>query len=181
VVGDQRKRSAIFFDRDGIVNKVVLVNGRPFPPRNLGELEYLNGIHDLIEKAKTLNYLTFVVTNQPDIARRKTESGVIEEIHEAIQHKLKFNEIRVCPHDDIDQCSCRKPLPGMLLALALKYNVDLEQSFMIGDRWKDIEAGHRASCRTVWLKNTYNEEWLGVKPDYSVEDLNECLNIINRF
>ena len=120
-------------------------------------------------------YLVFVVTNQPDIAREKLPLTELVAMNREVRARLKVDDLRVCPHDDDDQCECRKPLPGMLHVLARRWGVDLSESFMVGDTWRDVEAGRAAGCRTILLRRSYNE---GVGADHVVETLDEVVEVI---
>ncbi len=123
------------------------------------------------------NYLLIVITNQPDVTRGKTKKKSIEKINEYLLSKLPIDLIKTCYHDDKDNCNCRKPKPGAILEAASKYKINLFQSYMIGDRWKDIEAGKLAECKTILINNEYNEINIS-KPDYIVKTLMEAKNII---
>ena len=108
---------------------------------------------------------------------RLQQKEVVEEIHEKMIRSLKVHEIKICYHREQDHCFCRKPSPGMILESAQKWSIDLDASFMIGDRWRDIEAGKAAGCRTIWIRSSYTER--AVKdPDLIVNSLLEASNII---
>jgi D-glycero-D-manno-heptose 1,7-bisphosphate phosphatase len=149
---------AVFFDRDGVLNKVILKNNKPFPPANVNELKIFPDANYGLTQLADQGYFLFGVTNQPDVARGTTTRAIVDEINQSILEQLPLKDIRVCFHDDIDNCVCRKPKPGLLLQLAKEFDIDLTQSFMIGDRWKDIEAGKAAGCKTIWLKTDYDEK-----------------------
>ena len=100
----------------------------------------------------------FVVTNQPDVARGDTTVSEVESIHDFLLQQLPLDGIRVCYHDNQDGCACRKPLPGMLYDISKEFNIDLSNSYMIGDRWKDIDAGYAAGCKTIWIDYQYQEK-----------------------
>jgi len=112
-----------------------------------------------------------VVTNQPDIARGTQDRAVADAIHHALRETLPLDDFFVCPHDDADQCDCRKPLPGLLLRATEKYDIDLPQSFMVGDRWRDVDAGASAGCATVWIDYGYREKRPAAKPSIEVESV----------
>ena len=150
-------RRAVFLDRDGILNAAVVRDGRPYPPASLAEMTLLPGVEEACARLKKSGFLLIVVTNQPDIARGKAAIGEIEAINAALQARLGLDEVCVCPHDDADNCACRKPKPGLLLDAAKRWKIDLAKSFMIGDRWRDIEAGQAAGCRTVFVDYGYAE------------------------
>ena len=109
---------------------------------------------EALEALREAGFRLIVVTNQPDVARGTQKREVVEAIHSELMEALPLDEIRVCFHDDADQCHCRKPAAGLLFDAS----VDLAMSFMVGDRWKDIEAGKLAGCRTVFIDYGYGEK-----------------------
>jgi transaldolase len=155
-------RRAVFLDRDGVLNAAVVRDGRPYPPESVAEMSLLPGVEEACSRLKQAGFLLIVVTNQPDIARGKAGSGAVDAINDALQARLKLDEVCVCPHDDADGCHCRKPKPGLILDAARRWRIDLSRSFMIGDRWRDVEAGRAAGCRTVFLEHGYAER----SPDF---------------
>ncbi len=98
-----------------------------------------------------------VVTNQPDVARGLQRAEVVHEINRELRRRVEVAAVYVCFHDDSDGCDCRKPAPGLLLHAASDLGLDLTRSFMVGDRWRDVEAGRRAGCRTVYIDRRYSE------------------------
>jgi D-glycero-D-manno-heptose 1,7-bisphosphate phosphatase len=150
-------RPAVFLDRDGVLNRAHVRNGRPYPPPSASELEVLPGAGQACEDLHAAGFVLIVVTNQPDIARGRQAAADVGAIHDALRRHLCVDAIYVCPHDDADGCACRKPLPGLLLAAAGEHDIDLAASFMVGDRWRDIEAGRRAGCRTILVECGYDE------------------------
>lgn len=151
-------RRAVFLDRDGVLNRAVVVDGKPFPPADSSRVRLVAGAKAGCRKLKQAGFLLIGVTNQPDVARGRTPKETVEEINRRIARELDIDEFRVCYHDDGDACSCRKPEPGMLLEAARSLSIDLASSYMVGDRWKDIEAGNRAGCTTVFIDYHYREE-----------------------
>ena len=174
------KQRAVFLDRDGVLNDSVIKNGKPYPPASITELVISAEVLPALETLKELGYLLIGATNQPDVARGTTEQSAVEAINEKLLQNLPLNEIRVCYHDDKDNCSCRKPSPGLLLAAAKAYGIDLEASFMIGDRWKDIEAGQRAGCKTIFLDRQYQERHSDKAADFSTVSLLEAAQWIKQ-
>ncbi len=168
-------RRAVFLDRDGVINRVIFKGDRPFSPRNFEQLDFLDGVKDVLAELRDNGFLNIVVTNQPDIARGLIRLRVLQEINEAIRRELAVDDIFLCPHDDVDNCCCRKPEPGMLLDAAAKWDIDLTSSFIIGDQWKDIEAGKAAGCTTILLDYPYNRR---VVPDFRVDKLQHAAQII---
>lgn len=168
---------AIFFDRDGVINRSIIKNNKPYPPKNLEELELIDGIHLLMWRLKQKGFLIFVITNQPDVSRGTQTKSMVEALNTNIKKELPINEIFTCYHDDKDNCECRKPKPGFVLQAKDKYDIDLKQSFVIGDRWKDIQAGKSAGCLTIFVDYGYDEE-LKCKPDYKVKNIKEIEGVI---
>ena len=171
-------RRAVFLDRDGVMNRAfVYDDGKSHPPVGPDELEILPGLGEACVALRQAGLLLIVVTNQPDVARGTQRREVVEAIHDALRNEIPVDDIRVCYHDDPDGCCCRKPEPGLLLEAASAWHVDLPTSFMVGDRWKDIEAGHRAGCRTV-LVNGSPSEAERCEPDFHAASLQEAVDWI---
>ena len=169
--------SAIFLDRDGVVNFSIIRDKKPYAPMYLSELEIIPEIKKVIDFFKQRQFKVLVVTNQPDVARGKVTIDEVEKINEFIQSQLSIDEIFTCYHDDQDQCECRKPKPGAFMTLSKKYNIDLTESIMVGDRAKDIEAARNANCPSVFIDYGYSEP-KPVTQNYtinSVEGLLMCL------
>ncbi len=149
---------AVFLDRDGVINRNTIRCGKPYPPYDLNELEILPGVLEGLLLLRKEGFRLIVVTNQPDVARGKQTRAGVEAIHDVLREQLPLDEFLVCYHDDADQCACRKPAPGLLLDAAAKHGLDLAESFMVGDRWKDVDAGKSAGCRTVFIDYGYDEK-----------------------
>jgi len=165
---------AVFLDRDGVLNRALLRDGRPYPPATLEEFEILPGVRAAAERLRRAGFKLIVVTNQPDVARGTQRRDVVEAMHARLAEQLPIDEIRICYHDDVDQCTCRKPCPGLLLA---GDTVELRRSYLIGDRWKDIAAGRAAGCATVLIDRRYAET-CHVEPDIRVGSITEAVDWI---
>jgi D-glycero-D-manno-heptose 1,7-bisphosphate phosphatase len=170
-------RRAVFLDRDGVINRADVRDGKPYPPANLEVMELLPGVPAALQALHAAGWMLIVVTNQPDVARGTTSRAVVEAINEHLDQILPIDEFRTCYHDSGDGCGCRKPLPGALLAAAREHDIDLGRSFMVGDRWRDVEAGQRAGCKTVFIDCGYAEKQ-PESSDYKVHSLQEAANII---
>ncbi|MDB3879120.1 HAD family hydrolase [Amylibacter sp.] len=171
------KNRGIFLDRDGVINQAVVENGRPFPPASLKDMVIIPGVYEALTKLKSENWFLIVVTNQPDVARGLTSKSTVEEINQYLKNYLPIDEILSCFHDNSDQCLCRKPQPGLILQAAKKYGIELASSFMIGDRWRDVQAGQSAGCKTIFIDYEYKEK----RPDtydYKVSSFKEASRII---
>lgn len=172
-------RRAIFLDRDGVLNRAIVVQGRPHPPATLEELELLPGVAEACEELRKAGFLLIVVTNQPDVARGTQRREVVEAINETLLSTVPIDDIRVCYHDDQDHCACRKPLPGLLMEAAREWQIDLSASYMVGDRWKDIESGRNAGCKTILIDCEYRDERPS-SPNHRVRSLAEVPDQILR-
>jgi D-glycero-D-manno-heptose 1,7-bisphosphate phosphatase len=171
------KRAAVFLDRDGVINRPLLIRGRPHPPATLAAFELLPGVPPALEMLKARGYSLIVVTNQPDVARGSGCRATIDRMHDVLSQRLPLDAILTCFHDDADACQCRKPQPGLLLRAAQELDLDLARSFMVGDRWRDIEAGRRAGCGTFFVDRGYDEAAPSAF-DYLVSSLPEAAGII---
>lgn len=161
---------AIFLDRDGVINKANVIEGKPYPPSNLDAVEIIGGVATSLKVLRELGFYLFVVTNQPDVARGITRKSEVEKINQYLLDTLTLDGIYVCYHDDRDACKCKKPEIGFLLDLKEKYNLCLSDSYVIGDRWRDIEMGQKAGCKTVFIDYGYQEK-RPVNPDFVVGSL----------
>jgi D-glycero-D-manno-heptose 1,7-bisphosphate phosphatase len=171
-------RRAVFLDRDGVLNEAIVRDGKPYPPAHLHELKIIPEAAAALQRLKRASLLLIVVTNQPDVARGTQTREGVESLHAAIAAALPLDAFYVCWHDDRDGCECRKPKPGMLLEAANRYAIDLQRSFLIGDRWRDVDAGHAAGCRTVQIDRGYNERSPQAAPDYSAASLTDAVDWI---
>jgi D-glycero-D-manno-heptose 1,7-bisphosphate phosphatase len=170
-------RRAVFLDRDGVINRVVIRNGKPCPPASLQDLAILPRVPEALDALKARGYALVVVTNQPDVARGASSKNGVGRIHARLKAKLCLDEILTCFHDSTDHCECRKPKPGLLFRAARDHGIDLASSFMVGDRWRDMEAGTRAGCRTFFIDEGYKERQ-PVSCDFRVASLYEAACIV---
>jgi len=170
-------RPAVFLDRDGVINRAIVRDGIPFAPASLQDLEIMPSVFEALNTLKAHGYLTVVVTNQPDVARGTASRGAVESIHQRLKGELAIDAILTCFHDDADDCNCRKPKPGLLLQAARDFNIDLSSSFMVGDRWRDVEAGERAGCKTFFVDHNYREQ-APKSYDFRVDSLMEACMVI---
>jgi D-glycero-D-manno-heptose 1,7-bisphosphate phosphatase len=169
--------SAVFLDRDGVINANIERNGKPVAPTSLEQFQLLPGVEDAVARLKAAGYLVIVATNQPDVSTGLTPQSVVEAMHAEIRRRMPVDDIRVCYHVDKDQCTCRKPKPGLLLEAATAHGIDLATSYMVGDRWKDTEAGKAAGCLTVFVDFGYEQDGPN-KPDIIVKSLPEAVTEI---
>ena len=147
----------VFLDRDGVLNRAFPEDGTTRPPWNVDELELLPGVPEAIERLRAAGFALVVVTNQPDVARGRQTCTEVEAINRKLSRQLPIDDIFACFHDTRDGCDCRKPKPGMLLAAARKWNLDLPGGFLIGDRWSDVAAAQAAGCRGVLIETPFSQ------------------------
>jgi D-glycero-D-manno-heptose 1,7-bisphosphate phosphatase len=172
-----RRTRAVFLDRDGVINRAIVRDGKPYPPIGVDDLEILPGVVEALQRLHAAGFRLVVVTNQPDIARGTQRREIVEAQHARLAAVLPIHEFQVCPHDDPDDCACRKPKPGMLETSARDNALNLSASYMIGDRWRDVEAGRRAGCRTVFIDAGYRERQPDA-PDVTAASLPEAVDWI---
>ena len=168
---------AVFLDRDGVLNEPAIREGRPFPPGRLEEVRVLPGVRQACHDLTGAGLKLVCVSNQPDIARGTQDPEVVSAINAHLLEVLGLDDIVTCPHDDADECRCRKPLPGMLLDAADRLNLDLSRSVTVGDRWRDIDAGRAAGTLTVYVDRGYREP-APEGPDLTVRELKEAVEWI---
>lgn len=174
---DGTVRRAVFLDRDGVINRAVVRDGKPFAPRSVGELEVLPGVANALRRLRDAGFRLVVVTNQPDVARGRLSRAALDEMHAHLREALAIDEFRVCPHDDADGCECRKPKAGLILAASDAAGISRPESYVVGDRWRDIEAGKRAGCATILVDYGYDERRPD-RPDAVVTSLAEAADWI---
>jgi len=150
-------RKAVFLDRDGVLNKSIVIDGMPTSPFAVEQTELYDDVADACRRLRDAGYMLICVTNQPDIARGKQTAANVDAINDHIRSALGLDDVRVCPHDDDDGCHCRKPKPGLILDAARDYGIDCVRSAMVGDRWRDVDAGRAAGCATVFIDRGYHE------------------------
>jgi len=165
----------VFLDRDGVINRAIVRAGTPYSPRTVEEFEFMPDAAASVDRLRAAGFYLAIATNQPEIARGNLSWTALAAMHALIERRLGISDIRVCPHEDRDDCACRKPKPGMLLAAARDAHLDLPGSFMIGDRWRDVAAGRAAGCRTALLDYKYDEA-MDVRPDFTAASLAKAVD-----
>jgi D-glycero-D-manno-heptose 1,7-bisphosphate phosphatase len=172
---------AVFLDRDGVINEPKVVDGKPYPPLSIDEFIIIPGVEEACHKLKQAGFLLVVTTNQPDVGRGTLKQEVVETIHAHMCRVLPIDRVEVCYHPGkgLSDCDCRKPKPGMLTRSARGLNIDLRASWMVGDRWRDVDCGHAAGVRTVFIDYGYDEP-LKQQPDFRVKSLLQAAEVILR-
>jgi len=166
---------AVFLDRDGVLNRSDVRGGRPYAPTTLDAFEVLPEAPKAVAKLRAAGFLAIVVTNQKDVGSGKTPHNVMEAMHARLCEAVTLDAIKVCTC--IDDCPCYKPNTGMLDEAVEEFGIDLAASYMVGDRWRDIDCGARAGCHTVFIDHGYTEK-LNTKPDFVTADIAEAADLI---
>jgi len=169
---------AVFLDRDGVLNEAKVVDGRPYPPATLADVVVPKDVPAGLARLRQAGYLLICVTNQPDVARGTQTREAVEAINSHLIKTLGLDDLLTCYHDSAADCPSRKPRPGMLTQAAERHNIDLAASWMVGDRWSDIEAGRAAGCRTLWIHRDYLERKPASIPDHTVRSFREAVDHI---
>jgi D-glycero-D-manno-heptose 1,7-bisphosphate phosphatase len=166
---------AVFLDRDGSLIRARVREGKPYPPKELDQVELDPGAKLALSHLKRAGYLSILISNQPDVARGTQDRAIVQAINNYLCNVLPLVDCFVCYHDDADACTCRKPRPGLILRAAERYDIDLGKSFVVGDRWRDIDAGYAAGCRTVWIDHGYHERAAAKAPTVTVTNLKDAI------
>jgi D-glycero-D-manno-heptose 1,7-bisphosphate phosphatase len=169
---------AVFLDRDGVLTIPLFRNGRSFAPLRLEDFELYPDIAGPLKALKQRGFLLVVVTNQPEVGRGRLDPETLREMHRRLSAALPVDVIKVCPHTPEDRCNCRKPLAGMLLEAATEFEICLPASYMVGDRAGDIDAGHAAGCRSIFVDLGYTAEMPPREPDAVVPSLQGAVDWI---
>ena len=173
----QKNNKAFFLDRDGIINVPIISNQKPFSPRKVEDFHLHPSIKKIFQKLREHKFMIIVCTNQPDITRRLMLQEQLDNMHKIITEHLQPDAIYVCPHDNCDQCNCRKPRPGMILRASEEFSIDLKKSYVLGDRSSDVQAATAAGCFSIFLDYNYLEP-KPAQADYIITNLEEILEII---
>jgi transaldolase len=176
--GLTHQRGAVFLDRDGVINEAIVREGKPHPPSSISAVVLAPNALAEIRRLQDCGYPVICVTNQPDVARGTLPASTAHAIMEHIASAVGLDDAFVCSHDDSDGCECRKPRPGLLLEAAARHAIDLSASFMVGDRWKDIDAGAAAGCKTILIDRQWPERRPAAEPDVVVSSLHAAVDSI---
>ena len=172
-------RPAIFLDRDGTLNAPVVKDGKPYPPATLDEFVLMDGVVEACHALKCAGYVLVVATNQPDVGRGTQSREAVEAMHAKLCSLAPIDRVEVSysPGGETPPSTDRKPAPGMLLRAARELDLDLSRSWMVGDRWRDIDCGAHAGVRTIFIDWGYDEQ-LRALPDFTVRSFPDAVGII---
>jgi D-glycero-D-manno-heptose 1,7-bisphosphate phosphatase len=175
---EKARRRAVFLDRDGVLSNVVIRDGKPYPPASPEDFHILPDTAAALARLKARDFLLFVVTNQPDVARGGQTRENVELMNQRLRDELPLDDVLTCFHDDNDACECRKPKAGLMTRAAQQYGIDLAHSYLTGDRWRDIDAGAQAGCKTILIDHGYTEKAPTATPDARVKSFAEAVDWI---
>src|SRR5215510_366357 len=171
------RKPAVFLDRDGVLVRGEIRDGKLYAPRRLEDFRLLPGAAESVHALRDHGFLTIVVTNQPDIGNGLVATEIVDAMHAIMRRKMPLDSIEVCPHRQTDNCACRKPRAGLLLAAAERFSLDLSASFMVGDRSSDIVAGRSVGCYTLFVDRGY-DRCTDVRPDAVVRSVRQAVQHI---
>ncbi len=166
---------AVFLDRDGVLNRAKVRNGKPYAPRSLRDFRLLPNAGAAVGRLKDAGFLVIVVTNQPDIGNGLVDPAEVEAMNARLTDRVPVDGLMMCPHRQDEGCACRKPRPGMILEAARKWSIDLGASYLIGDRESDIVAGRTAGCSTILVDRRHGEG-CRIAPDARAPSLAAAVN-----
>ena len=173
-------RRAVFLDRDGTLNAPLVRDAKPYPPATVAEFHLLPGTAEGCRQLHAAGFVLVVATNQPDVGRGTLSQASVESMHTHLRKLIpEIARIEVCydSGDTHPPSEFRKPAPGMLHRAAAALDLDLGQSWMIGDRWRDVDCGANAGCQTIFINYGYQEP-LRQKPDFTVRTFPQAVGII---
>jgi D-glycero-D-manno-heptose 1,7-bisphosphate phosphatase len=147
---------AVFIERDGVLNEVRIERQNPVSPLTLEDFRVNREAGSLLKKLKAAGLLLLATTNQPGLSRGYQSRRELDRMHELLRATFALDDIFVCPHDETDGCSCRRPKPGLLVEAGFKYRLDLDHCFVISDKWQDAEAGRAVNCTSLLIQSPWN-------------------------
>lgn len=168
-------RRAVFLDRDGVLVDTLVRGSRAYAPISLNEFRLYPEAAPQVERLRQAGLLAVVFTNQPDVGRGLVAPATLSRMHEILQAAVPVEDVLVCPHVDDGECACRKPKPGMLEEAAARWDLDLARSFVIGDRWRDIDAGRAVGCYSILVDRPWSE---CVTADARVDTLTQAVDLV---
>jgi len=171
-------RTAVFFDRDGVLAIPEIRDGRSFAVRRLEDFVVYPDAEESVRRVREMGAIAVVVTNQPDVGNGLVGKAIVEEMHQRLRRMVPVDAVYACYHTRADGCACRKPKPGMLLAASRDLGIDLSRSVMVGDRASDVAAGHEAGCRAILIERDGYPDEDSAGADWVAANLTEALDHI---
>lgn len=173
------KKKAVFLDRDGVINAIVSRGGKLSVPFSVNEFKVIEGAREAVALLKAHGFVCIVVTNQPDIARGNLSEKNLSAIHKYMQKETGVEAVYFCPHSKDGECNCKKPAMGMVQDAVREHGIVLAESWLVGDRWRDIQMAKNAGLKSILVvTDATKEDVVPMEPDYSVKNLSEAARII---
>jgi D-glycero-D-manno-heptose 1,7-bisphosphate phosphatase len=170
-------KAAVFFDRDGVLNEVRLIDGSGIAPWSVDQFKLMPDARDAVRRVVDAGFLAIVVTNQPEITTGELKREELERIHSVLKREVPVHAIYYCPHHKSNGCGCHKPMPGLLDQAKRDWDIDFSKSFLIGDRWRDIGAANAAGCTGILLERSYSGDCTGpCAPAHRARTLGEAVD-----
>ena len=167
----EKFKKAVFFDRDGVLNQLIKRDGSLYSPQKFSDFTINEESVNTIRKVKELGFMAIVISNQPDISRKKLEQSELDKMTKVLLDKIDIDHVFYCTHDDTDNCDCRKPKPDLFHLAQEKYNINFSHSIMVGDTWKDVEAAKNAGIRMFLMDKEYNQDIQYVERINKISDI----------
>src|SRR5215212_3996375 len=171
-----RKR-AVFLDRDGVLAEAIVRDGNPYAPTRVEDFTLVPEAAVQVQRLRDAGFLCIVFTNQPELSNGELRPDDLESMHQTMQEALDVDDIYVCPHHRDERCRCHKPEIGMIEDAVSKWDIDLGSSFVIGDRWRDVDAGKNAGCYAILIERPYSKATFA---DARVATLTEAVDTVLR-
>lgn len=168
-------KRVVFFDRDGVLNELIKRDGGFYSPQSFDQFKVFDTAKFVINELKNRKLLSIVISNQPDISRGYMKQTELDKMTKVLYEKLLVDDVFYCTHNDSDKCNCKKPKPGLLMQATEKWNIDLKNSYMVGDTWKDADAAKMANVNFLLLNTKYNLDYTSVN---RINSLKEILTIL---
>jgi D-glycero-D-manno-heptose 1,7-bisphosphate phosphatase len=170
------RRPAVFLDRDGVLAEaIVRADGKAYAPTRVEDFAIVADAAEQVARLRAAGLLCILFTNQPELASGELSRADLDEMHRQLQAVAPLDDIYVCPHDKSEGCRCHKPATGMLDDAASKWGIDLAASYVIGDRWRDVEAGLAAGCYAILIERQYSA---ASQADLRVDTLAEAVDAV---
>jgi D-glycero-D-manno-heptose 1,7-bisphosphate phosphatase len=150
-------KTGIFFERDGILTVARVERQHQATPLSLEDFKIDPAALPALSKLKEAGFVLIATTNQPGISRGTLSRRDLDRMHDLLRRSFPLDDIMVCPHDETDQCPCRKPAPGLFTEAAFKWHLDLERSFVVSDKWQDARAARTVGCTSMII----HSPWMG--------------------
>jgi D-glycero-D-manno-heptose 1,7-bisphosphate phosphatase len=170
-------KRAVFIERDAILNEVRTGPKTQISPLTMEEFKVIDSAVPALRRLKAAGFIIIATTNQPGLSRGYQSRRELDRMHEMLRRTFPLDDIMVCPHDEADHCPCRKPRPGLLIEAAFKWHLNLDQSYVISDKWQDSEAARTAGCTSLLVKSAYNGN---AHHDFVLQDLDAIVNKVLR-